>query len=190
MQLSVFTVRHVASRTGSAGKAPADRTVARTRRTVACLCTVVALGALTGCGGNDLRYEPAIGSNARTASIQALSLAVVTNGHGVGTLAGTLINEADGADRLLDVRTTSEIGPIGTTLPDGPVALPHEEPVRLATTSAVMMRSDNLRQGYWIDLVIRFDDSSELSMKVPVEPQSGPYADIEITQSPDGDVAP
>lgn len=148
------------------------------------------IGVLAGCGGKNLDFEPAIGSNARTPTMQALSLAVVTNGRGVGTLVGSLINEAEDTDHLTNVTATSENGPISATLPGGPVALPQDELVRLATENAVMLRSDNLRQGFWIDLTLRFEDAPRIKLKAPVEPRSGPYAEIEITTPPDGDISP
>ncbi|HET6626438.1 MAG TPA: hypothetical protein VFG63_08605 [Nocardioidaceae bacterium] len=153
----------------------------------------MAVCTLTACSTPDLEYAPSIGSNDRTATIQALNLAVVTNGEGVGTLVGALLNEADSADRLVGVVAVSELGPIETAMPTGPIKLPEEDAerlVQLAPSSAVTLRGDNLRQGFWIDLTLRFDDSAELPTKVPVEAQAGPYADIEITASPDGKVAP
>ena len=161
-----------------------------TRRLLTLVMMLVTVGALSGCSSNDLEYEPSIGSNARTPSMQALSLAVVTDGEGLGTLVGTMVNEGDETDRLVDVQATAETGPIPTRLPGGPVALPTDEPVRLSTTKAVLMESDNLRQGYWVDLTLSFADSRQMTLKAPVEPRSGPYAEIEITRPADEDVSP
>lgn len=161
-----------------------------TRRLLTYLTTLAMIGVLAGCGSPDLKYEPAIGSNARTPTIQALSLAVVTNDKGVGTLVGSVLNEAKETDHLIDVKAASDNGPITTRLPAGPVALPHDELVKLATQNAVMLRSDNVRQGFWIDLTLRFDNSAPMELKAPVEPQSGPYAEIEVTTPPDGDISP
>ena len=50
---------------------------------------------------------------------------------------------------------------------------------------------DDLPEGLFVELTLTIDGASEpIKMLVPVEPQDGPYAEIEVTEAPDGDVSP
>ncbi len=41
-----------------------------------------------------------------------------------------------------------------------------------------------------VELTLELDDGSTVDLLVPVEPQEGPYAEIEVVTPPDGDVTP
>lgn len=135
-------------------------------------------------------YEPSIGSNARSDSVEALGFAAVTDGEGAATVVGSLLNEGPRAGGLVEASVDAESGPVETVLSEGPLALPPGESVQLATMQAITLRSDVLRPGFFVELTMRFQRSEPITMLIPVEPQQGPYAEIEVAAPPDGDVSP
>lgn len=135
---------------------------------------------VTGCYADPGDDEPSIGNVERNETVTAANLAIVSDGQGNAVLVGTLINNGEEEDRLVDVEVSSESGPVEVNLTDGPVDLPVEEPVRLAEDPRVTLRSEELRQGFRAPLELTFESSAAISTTVTVESQTGPYADIEI----------
>lgn len=145
------------------------------------LAVVAVMLATGGCYADPGDYEPSIGQVERNATVTAANMAIVTDGEGRGVLVGTLINNGEVADRLLDVDVEGELSfPAAVALVDGPVLLPPEEPVRLADDPAVLVAADRLVQGFRAPLELTFEVSSPITTTVTVESQTGPYADIEI----------
>lgn len=156
-------------------------------RRIALIMPVIAL-VLGGCS-NALNYEVAIGASEKQPSVAALSIAAVTKKQGTARLSGTLLNRGDNPDRLVRVEASSERGSVSAHL-EAAVTLRAGEPLRLARNRVVTLKSDHLVPGYLIDVTFVFEGAAPVSMKVPVEAQDDAYADIEVTESPDGDVAP
>lgn len=147
------------------------------------LAVVLALGA--GCGTTDPEYSPSIGVDYRGAEVDALSLTVVTNGDGVGTLVGTLLNHGAQPDRLVAVEARSpNQPPITTQLTHGHVQLPVEEPVQLAEIPAVTLTADSFRLGYGVDLRLDFAQADDITLRVLTAPQEGPFADVRVGADP------
>lgn len=167
---------------------------ARARQLFRVIALIVVCGAvLTGCGEDTEGYEPAIGTNARTPSTEALSFAIVVDGEGHGRVVGDLLNTTGRPTRLVDASVVAEAQPVRVSLPDGPITLPPGELVSLAQSAAISVSSptpEDLPAGMFVGLTLRIRGSEPIELLVPVEPQEGPYADIEVTSPPDGDVAP
>lgn len=145
------------------------------------LGAVLCLSPLTGCAAAAVDdAEPPIGTVARTKTITAMNMAAVTNGKGAAVVVGTLVNDGNVPDRLIGAHVTAESGPIAATLPDGPVPLTPDHPVKLAARKAILLTGDHLREGLLIKLTLDFARAPDVHIGIPVEPQSGPYADIEV----------
>lgn len=157
--------------------------IAMSKRVLASFTVVVLAGVITGCYADPGDAEPSIGNVVRTETITAANLAFVSDGEGRATLVGTLFNEGQEADRLVDVDVETDGGPVEVELLRGPVDLPLEEPVRLADDPAVLVSSDDLRQGFRARLELTFERSSPISTTATVESRTGPYADVEIPGS-------
>ncbi len=141
-----------------------------------------ALMLTSACGPDgDGDSQPPIGQVERNATVTASNLAIVTDGEGRGVLVGTLVNDGEGEDRLIDVDAEGELEfPIAVELVGGPVVIPPETPVQLADDPAVLISADRLVQGFRAPLELTFESSAQIVTTVPVEPRTGPYADIEI----------
>lgn len=137
-------------------------------------------GFVTGCYADPGDDEPSSGNVERNETVTAANLVIVSDGEGNAVLVGTLINNGEAEDRLVDVAVESESGPVAVNLVNGPLELPVEEPVRLADGPAVTLQSAELRQGFRAPLELTFDSSATISTTVTVESQTGPYADIDV----------
>lgn len=150
------------------------------RRIVAATASALLTLGLTGCYADAGDDEPSVGQVERTETVTASNLAFVSGGEGRATLVGTLLNEGEETDRLVDVDAETDSGPVEVELVRGPVELPVDESVRLAPDPSVLITSDDLRQGYRVELELTFARSRSISTTVTVESQTGPYADVEI----------
>lgn len=166
--------------------------------TFARLCSVataVTLAlALAGCSFGEPEerdpYQPSIGSNERTPSTDALGVAIVVDGEGNGRVVGTLVNTTTEPQALVGADVVTERGPVRASVVDDRVALPPDEPVRLAREPAIAVSAEDLPEGLFVELILDVTGAEPIEMLVPVEPQEGPYSEIEVTVPPDGDVSP
>src|SRR4051794_25675238 len=139
----------------------------RSCRLRACLSGLLAVLLLTavGCGTSDLRYSPSVGVNHLGEEMDALGLTIVTNGEGVATLVGTLLNHGTQPDQLVAVQARSpNQPPITAQLTRGPVRLPVEGPIRMAESSAVTLTAEGFRLGYTVDLRLEFAHADDISL--------------------------
>ena len=158
------------------------------RTALGSLLLVAALGACTS--EDDEPYQASIGPNERTERLDALGFAIVTDGEGNGRVVGTLLNTTDEPAALVSAEVDSERGPVTAALLEEEIDLPPGEPVELARVPAVSVQADDLPVGFFVELTLELDDGSTVDLLVPVEPQEGPYAEIEVVTPPDGDVTP
>jgi hypothetical protein len=134
-------------------------------------------------------FSPAIGTNERVEGMDVLSAAAVTNRDGVATVVATLVNTGDQPNALVDARVSSDRSDIVTFVPE-PVEVPVEKPVQISTEQAVTLVSPNLPVGRMVELTLEFERGPSADLLIPVEPQEGPYAEIEVTAPPDSDISP
>ncbi len=128
--------------------------------------------------------------NERTESTDSLGFAIVVDGEGNGRVVGTLVNTSDQPQALVGAEVESERGPVRAVV-DEDLPLPPNEPVELARDAAIAGSAADLPEGLFVELTLTIDGALEpIEMLVPVEPQDGPYAEIEVTEAPDGDVSP
>lgn len=148
--------------------------------------------ALSACGGgNGGLNEASIGTNERTDSNDALGFALVVDGEGSGRVVGTLINTTDTPQALVGATITTKRARSATAaVVGGQLPLPPEEPVELAREPAIAVSAEDLPVGFLAELTLEIEGGEPIEMLVPVEEQTGPYAEVEVTEPPDGDVSP
>lgn len=161
------------------------------RSTAIVLAILLAL-VMSSCAGDDEDYEASDGEVARTDSIDALNLVLVTDGEGVARLIGTLVNQADQPDELVDLTLEAEPeSGYSVVLGGESIPLAPDEPLRLYRDAQVTVVADDaFRPGFRADVVLTFADSEPLRTTVPIERNTGPYSDVEVTRPPDGDIRP
>jgi hypothetical protein len=140
----------------------------------------MAMLAAAGCSNDPSAGEPPIGQVERTVTMTAANLALVTAGEGTATLVGRLINDAESADRLVDVEVDSEEGPREVTMVGDPIVVTPTDPVELGTPARVLVDVEGIQPGLRVELTLTFEEAAPISATVPLESQTGPYADVEV----------
>lgn len=155
-----------------------------------CAIVVVVLACGAGCAAEPEFDSSATGVIKRSGDIWALGMAAVTNDRGVAVVVGTLRNEGEETDTLTGARTDGGKNPIETLLPRGAIRLPPNENVQLSPRKAIMLVSPDLAEGFLVYLTLEFANSPDMTIAMVLKSQTGVYADIEIIEPSDQDVAP
>lgn len=135
-------------------------------------------------------YKASVGSNARTPHTDALGVAIVVDGEGNGRIVGALLNTTDKSQTLVGADVDTERGKARAAVIEDRVELPPGKTVELAREPAVSVSAEDFSVGFFVELTLEIKGGSPIEMLVPVEAQKGPYAEIEVTTPPDGEVAP
>lgn len=171
--------------------------IARTRRHLAGLvsgrASVLGLGGVTvlvclpvlllfsGCAPDPVEdYAPATGTSERVPGLEASRFAIVTDGSGAGTLVGTLLNTTQEPNALISAAVAAHLARVDAVLGDGDLKLPPGKTVPVARNNAVSLSTKDLSVGFFVELRLTFRNGPAVQMLVPVEPQRGPYAEIEF----------
>jgi hypothetical protein len=142
---------------------------------------------LAACGFNaqtDQVYQPAVGVNDRSGTVDILNALVVSDTDGSGTFAGTLVNKSQTDDDTLE----SVSGP-GVTASRQTVDVPAAEAVPLAEEGELTLTGDGIVPGKWVELTFVFSSGQSTTVKVPVVEASGDYADVPMP-SPSSSTSP
>jgi hypothetical protein len=137
--------------------------------------------ALTACGFSaqtDQVYQPAVGVNDRSGTVDILNALVVSGTAGSGTFAGTLVNE----DATEDATLESVSGP-GITAARRTVDVPAAGNARLAQSGEITLQGSGIEPGSFVELTFAFDSGQRTTMKVPVVEASGDYADVPLPKA-------
>lgn len=149
-------------------KSPIQRRVA--------IAALLLAPALTACGFSaqtDQVYQPAVGVNDRSGSVDVLNAMIVSGTDGSGTFAGTLVNKSTTDDDTLD----SVTGP-GITASRRTITIPAAGNARLAESGQVTLEGSDIKPGAFVELTFSFGSGQSTTMKVPVVAATGDYADV------------
>ena len=155
-------------------KSPIQRRVA--------IAALLLAPALTACGFSaqtDQVYQPGVGVNDRSGSVDILNALIVSGTDGSGTFAGTLVNENQTQDDVLE----SVTGP-GITASRTTITIKAGQPVVLARTGQLMLQGPSIKPGNFVELTFAFGSGQSTTLKVPVVAASGDYADVPLSASP------
>ena len=148
-----------------------------TQRRVAIAALLLA-PALTACGFNaqtDQVYQPAVGVNDRSGTVDIIKALVVSGTDGSGTFAGTLVNKDQEEDDRLESVTGTDVTAAPRT-----VTIPAAKAVPLATSGAVGLTGEGIKAGGWVELTFVFSSGQSTTIKVPVVEATGDYADVTL----------
>lgn len=153
------------------------------RRRLAVASMVLLVPVLGACGfgeQTDQVYQPAVGVNDRTRSIDVLGAVVVDTGSGQGLFIASLVNPSQGrADKLTGLSGDG----IQASL-QGPIEVPSGELVNLARQGGVQVSGSSVKAGNFVRLTLQFAGGQQTDLDVPVVAQTGPYASISPSASP------
>jgi hypothetical protein len=156
------------------------------RRNIALALTgaVLAVPALTSCGFNyatDRVYTPAAGTNHQDASVDVLGAVIVSGQDDSGTFIASFANNA--IDEEVSVESLSGGG--GTTIQAEsfePIAIPPGGIVNLADEGGIPV-TGTFSAGDFVPLTISFSNGERATLKVPVVPNEGDFADLDTSAS-------
>ena len=153
-----------------------DRLPPVTRRRIAAATLVLLVPALAACGFNyqtDQVYQPGVGVNDRSGTVDVLGAVVVRTSEGEGTLVASLVNTGSKDDRLTTVSGDGLDAEVVS-----PVELAPDELLNLAKEGAVKVNGDRVAAGNWVRVNLEFASGQQTEMNVPVVSRTGEFADI------------
>jgi len=159
-----------------------------TRRRLAAVALVLLAPIVGGCGFHeqtDQIYQPGVGVNNRSGTVDVLGAVVVSSLDGEGTLVASLVNQNDTKDDSL-VNVT---GDGFQTSVSAPVKVPAGQLVNLADTGAVSVTGDTVKPGKFARLKLTFESGQETTINAPVVPYTDEFSDVRLA-SPKSTPAP
>lgn len=153
------------------------------RRSIATAAAVLLVPGLAACGFDrptDRVYNPGVGVNDRSGSVDVLHALVVSGDDGSGTLvAGLVNNDLEKADALTGVQGAGEDRAVSVTL-DGDVEIPARGSVQLVDETEVSVEGEGVAPGNFVTLTFSFDRGANVTLDVPVVDRRGDYADVPV----------
>ena len=147
-----------------------------TQRRVAIAALLLA-PALTACGFSaqtDQVYQPAVGVNDRSGTVDILNATIVSSTDGSGTFAGTFVSTDPEHSDTLESVTGS-----GITASRRSIEIPAGEAVPPGAQSGVIsLKGDAIEPGSFVELTFVFSSGQSTTMSVPVVERTGDYADV------------
>jgi hypothetical protein len=146
------------------------------RRSIAA-AVVLAVPLLSSCGFDqptDRVYNPGVGVNDRSGSVDVLGAVVVSSSNGTGTVSATFVNnDPTHADAV-----TRVTGPGVTVSLPGPIDLKPGGTAKLSDTTPALAKGTAVKSGFLVPLTFSFERGQNVTLQVPVVPRSGDYANI------------
>jgi hypothetical protein len=157
-----------------------------TKASAVVTAAVLALG-LSSCGRGfdsptDQIYNPPIGVNEQSGTVDVLNAVIVTDGSttGSGTLVATLVNnDQENDDSLTNISgaggdQVQVSPPTTTTIKAGDV-------LSLLDTGGAKVEGDAVKPGRLVTLTFSFANSETVEVDVPVYLNEGPFADVPVS---------
>jgi hypothetical protein len=154
------------------------------RRSIAVAAALVAAPVMSSCGVNfgaqtDQVYNPAVGVNDHSGSVDVLNALIVSGSPGSGTVVATLVNNSQlRSDSLKGVAGAGKDTSL-TVQVGGPTTIPAGGLLNLATDGGVTARGRQIVPGRFLGITFSFDRGKAVTLQVPVVSASDPdYAGI------------
>lgn len=153
------------------------------RRSIATAAAVLLVPTLSACGFDrptDRVYNPGVGVNERSGSVDVLHALVVSGEDGSGTVvAGLVNNDLEEDDALTGIQGAGEDRAVSVTL-DGDVEIPARGSVQLVDETEVSVEGESVAPGNFVTLTFSFERGANVTLDVPVVDRRGDYADVPV----------
>jgi hypothetical protein len=156
------------------------------RRSIAAAAVVLAAPVLSSCGVSfgaqtDQPYNPSVGVDDQSGSVDVLNALVVSGTDGSGTVVATLANnDQQNADTL---RGVTGAGPDANLIVKvaGTTAIPADGVLNLAQSGRITARGKRIVPGNFVRITFSFDRGQAATLDVPVVSASNPdYAGVKV----------
>ena len=150
------------------------------KATAVATVSVLALG-LSSCGFDqptDMVYNPAVGVNDQSGSIDVLNAVIVSGAEGSGTLVASFANnDQEQGDSLTQI-TPGGDDQAQVTLP-GSTDIDAAALLNLLDEGGAKVEGESVTSGAFVTLTFVFERSESVTLDVPVVEQGeGPFADV------------
>lgn len=167
---------------------PLTATRVRARRMLALLLALPLLAACNNFGAQtDQVYTPAQGTNSQDASIDVLNAAIVSEDDGSGRLIAGLANNTDEDVALTLVQGVGEGADVQFGTDGGDNTIPGEGFLQLADEDVALISAtgEQVVKGYYVRLLMVFDNGEEVELNVPVVEPGEDFADVVLPSDTD-----
>ena len=164
------------------------------RRSIAAATVALAVPVLSACGSNfnaptDQVYNPVVGVNDRTGTVDVLHALVVSGEDGSGTvIAGLVNNDTENADTLTGVAGAGDDATIGVEDAGSGAEIPADGFYQLADEGNISVQADQIQSGRFVELTFSFERGQSVTLEVPVVSNSEEdFAEVPVPSgSPSG----
>jgi hypothetical protein len=153
-----------------------------TLRRTAAVAALALAPVLSSCGADatDVIYNPGVGVNERSGTVDVLNALVVSGAPGSGSLVATLTNnDLSEEDALRQVAGAGADTGISVDL-GAPVDVGAGGTVSVSDEAEVSVEGDAVEPGAFVTLQFTFERGETVTVDVPVVARRGPYADIPV----------
>lgn len=153
--------------------------LAHTSRRLAGVAVAAAL-ALGGCAGTGVdaqtnaQYQPGIGANVRSGSIQLFNALAVDNGDGTATLSAAILNRDDNPAKLTGASARRSDGS-KVEATTAPAIIAAGQLFNTGKAAAVILKDDDLTAGQYVTVKLSFNGGRAVSVEAPVVARSAIY---------------
>lgn len=162
------------------------------RRRLAAAALLLGAPAMTACGFNiqtDQIYQPGVGVDNRSGTVDVLAAVVVSAKDGTGTFVATLVNnDLDKAITLERVQARDLEAQLGK-----PIEVPANGLVNMADLGAIAITGSDVAPGGFARVTLEFSNGQDTTVNVPIVDDSGDYADVTLaggSESPSASPTP
>jgi hypothetical protein len=139
---------------------------------------------LSSCGfeqPTDMVYNPAVGVNDQSGSVDVLNAVIVSGSDGSGTLVATFANNDPEQEATLAQVTAGGEDQVQVTL-EGETAIDAGSLLNLLDEGGAQVEGEAVVPGAFITLTFLFDGAESATLDVPVvEHGEGPYEDVPVS---------
>ncbi len=153
------------------------------RRSLAAAAIALLVPALGACGFHDQTdqvYQPAVGVNDRTGTVDVLGAVIVATEDGKGLFIASLVN---GSTTKSDKLTGITGDGITATL-DQPLELKPKSLLNMAQGAPVEVTGDRVKEGNFVRVTLAFGNGQQTELDVPVVAQENEFASVTPVPSP------
>ncbi len=154
------------------------------RRTLAAAAVVLAVPVLSSCGVSfgaqtDQVYNPSVGVDDQSGSVDVLNALIVSGTDGSGTVVASLANNDDqNDDSLTEVAGAGKDDGLDVTV-GGDTAIPAGGLLNLADDGGISARGERVKPGNFVSITFSFERAEAITLDVPVVSADSPaYEDI------------
>lgn len=156
------------------------------RRSIAAAAVLITAPVLSSCGVNfneqtDQVYNPAVGTDDRSGTVDVLNALVVSGTDGSGTVVATLVNKDQRHGDALSGVTGAGADSKATVQLGGATKIPAAGLLNLATDGRVFLRGSRVAAGNFVKITFSFGRAQSITLDVPVVSASSPnYAGVRL----------